>query len=42
MDLVETELEQVDWIRMAQNRDRWKDLADTVRNFQVAYEVRNS
>jgi hypothetical protein len=36
MDLVEIEWGYVDWIGLAQDRDRWKAFVDTVLNFRVA------
>jgi hypothetical protein len=35
MDLMEIWLEAVDWMHMAQDRDRWRDLLNTVVNFWV-------
>jgi hypothetical protein len=35
MDLMEIELEGVDWIHLSQNRDRWRALVNTVMNLQV-------
>jgi hypothetical protein len=35
MDLRETDWGSVDWIQMAQDRDRWRALANTVMNLQV-------
>jgi CRISPR/Cas system-associated protein Cas7 (RAMP superfamily) len=32
MDLREIGCENVDWIRLAENRDRWKALVNTVMN----------
>jgi hypothetical protein len=31
----ELELDGVDWINMAQNRDQWRALENTVMNFRV-------
>jgi hypothetical protein len=33
IDLRETGLEGVDWIHLAQDRDRWRTLVNTVMNF---------
>jgi hypothetical protein len=35
MDLVETGLEGVDWIRLAQDRDRWWAVVSVVMNLRV-------
>jgi hypothetical protein len=35
MDLREVEWGDMDWIDMAQDRDRWQVLANVVMNFQV-------
>jgi hypothetical protein len=35
MDLREIGLEVVDWIRLAQNRDRWRDVVSAVMNLRV-------
>jgi hypothetical protein len=35
MDLRETGLEGVDWIRLAQDRDRWRDVVSAVMNLRV-------
>jgi hypothetical protein len=35
MDLKKILLENVDWIHLAQNRDQWQILVDTVMNHQV-------
>jgi hypothetical protein len=35
MDLQEVRWEGVDWIDMAQDRDRWRDLVNTVMNLRV-------
>jgi hypothetical protein len=35
MDLKEIGLESVDWIHVAQDRDRWRALVDTVMNCRV-------
>jgi hypothetical protein len=29
----------MDWIDLAQDRDQWKDLVNTVINLQVSYNV---
>jgi hypothetical protein len=35
MDLRETGLGSVDWIRLAQDRDRWRAIASAVMNLRV-------
>jgi hypothetical protein len=35
IDLREIGLEDVDWIRMAQDRDRWQGVVSAVTNFRV-------
>ena len=35
MDLEEVEMVCVDWMELAQNRDRWRALVSTVKNFGV-------
>jgi hypothetical protein len=35
MDLRETEWDAMDWIDLAQDRDQWKALVNTVLNFRV-------
>jgi hypothetical protein len=35
IDLVETELDGVDWIGLAQDRDKWRALVNSVLNLRV-------
>ena len=35
MDLQEVGCEGVDWIELAQNRDRWRTVVDAVMNLRV-------
>jgi hypothetical protein len=35
MDFQEVGCEGMDWIRLAQNRDRWQALVNGVKNFRV-------
>jgi hypothetical protein len=35
MDLKETGLGDVDWIRLSQNRDRWRAVVSAVMNLRV-------
>jgi hypothetical protein len=35
MDLREIGLEGVEWMNLAQDRDQWQDLVNTIMNFQV-------
>jgi hypothetical protein len=35
MDLRETGWESIDWIRLVQDRDRWRALVNTVMNLRV-------
>jgi hypothetical protein len=41
MDLQEVGWESVDWIDMAQDRDRWRALVNAVMNLRVPYNARN-
>jgi hypothetical protein len=41
MDLQEVGWEGVDWIDMAQDRDRWRALVNMVMNLRVAYNAGN-
>jgi hypothetical protein len=42
MDLLEVELGGIDWIDLAQDRDRWWALVNTIMNLRVPYNVGNS
>jgi hypothetical protein len=42
MDLREIRREGVDWIHLAQNRDNWWALANTVMNLRVPQKAGNS
>jgi len=35
LDLTEIGWETVDWIHLAQNRDKWRTLVDTIMNLQA-------
>jgi hypothetical protein len=35
MDLRDGGWENVDWIHLAQNRDRWRDLVNAIMNLRV-------
>jgi hypothetical protein len=39
MDLREVGWDGMDWIDLAQNRDRWRNLVNTVMNFRVPYNA---
>jgi hypothetical protein len=39
MDLRETEWDGVDWIDLAQDRDQWRDLVNTVMNLRIPQNV---
>ena len=41
MDLQEVGLGNEDWIRLAQDRDRWRALVSAVRNLRVQYNAGN-
>jgi hypothetical protein len=38
MDLREVGWKDVDWIHLAQDRDQWRDLVNTVMNLRVPYK----
>jgi hypothetical protein len=39
MDLVEVGWDDVDWIGLAQDRDRWRALVNSVLNIRVPYNA---
>jgi hypothetical protein len=39
MDLMEMGWEVVDWMHLAQDRDQWRAVVNTVMNLQVPYEA---
>jgi hypothetical protein len=41
IDIKAIEQESVDWIDVAQDRDKWRDFVNNVMNFQVSYNARN-
>jgi hypothetical protein len=41
MDLRETGWEGVDWMGLAQDREQWRDLVNTVMNLRVPLKARN-
>ena len=41
MDLLEVGWEDMDWIDLAQDRDRWQSLGNAVINHRVPYNVGN-
>jgi hypothetical protein len=41
MDLLEVGCEGMEWINVAQDRDRWQELMNAVMNLQVPYNAGN-
>jgi hypothetical protein len=41
MDLQEVDDGSMDWIDLAQDRDRWRGLVNAVMNFQIQYNAGN-
>jgi len=41
MNLTEIRLDGVDWVHLAQDRDQWRSLVNTVMNLQVTYKAGN-
>jgi hypothetical protein len=41
MDLWERRFGDVDWIHLAQDRDKWRALVNTVMNLRVPYKAGN-
>ena len=41
MDLQEVGCESMDWIKLAQDRDRWRELVNTVMNLRVPKNAGN-
>jgi hypothetical protein len=41
MDLREAGWEEMDWIDLAQDRDRWRTVVNAVMNLRVPYNVGN-
>ena len=41
MDLQKVSWEGMDWIDLAQNRDRWRAIVNAEMNFQVPYNAKN-
>jgi hypothetical protein len=39
MDLREIELDGMDWIDLAEDRDQWRALVNTVKNLRVPYNA---
>jgi hypothetical protein len=41
MDLGEISWRSVEWIQLAQDRDRWRALVNTVMNLRVSFSCKN-
>jgi hypothetical protein len=41
LDLRETVREDVEWVHLAQDRDRWRSLVNTIMNLRVPWKAGN-